>query len=75
MLPFHQSKRGLRLRLPRRPDPVLTEEELEVIETLLAQHIAWAKREMADRKVSEAIIRTRMDAASAITKIGKALGR
>lgn len=38
---------GLRLRLRRRPDPVLTEDELDFINDRLEGYIQWAKGEQA----------------------------
>jgi hypothetical protein len=64
---------GLKLPLRRRPDPVLNEEELRVVELLLDGHIAWATHEMEQRRVSETIIRMRLDAESALAKVREAL--
>lgn len=68
-------QRSGRLRLPLRPreDPVLGHDELKVIATLLDSHIGWATRQMENGKVSESIIRVRMDAESARAKIEEAL--
>lgn len=68
-----RNKRGLRLRLQPRPDPVLSSDELRTIARLLNGHIDWAARRMEEGPVSEAIIRHRIDAETALAKVQEAL--
>lgn len=67
------ARRGLRLPLPRRPDPVLDEEELQLVSDLLEQHVEWATRKMERERVSESIIRRRLYGESALAKVRRAL--
>lgn len=70
-----RSKRGLRLPLVRRPDPVLTEDELDFIVERLDGYVAWADAEMAKHLVSESVIRGRITALDALGKLREALRR
>jgi hypothetical protein len=62
---------GLRLPLVRRPDPVLTDDELDTIGQLLVDHIRWARGERAKHLVSESVIRTQIEAEAALAKIAE----
>lgn len=66
-------REGLRLRLFHKPDPVLDETDLEIIQKLLGEHIGWASDEMSKHLVSESIIRSRMEAEIAKAKIDQVL--
>lgn len=64
----------LRLKLKPRPDPILTNSELRIIEKLLRSHIDWVDNEATKKHgVSESMLRTQMDAESALPKIKLAL--
>lgn len=66
--------KGLRLPLLRRPDPVLTEDELDLIHVLLLDHISSAEHEMAQHLVSESLITSKRRAEWALAKVEEALG-
>jgi hypothetical protein len=66
-------RKGLRLPLPRRNDPVLIEDELEFLRMLLINHIASAKHEMSQHLVSESVIRHKMYAEDVLAKIEQVL--
>lgn len=72
-MPDSRGRRGLRLRLRRRPDPVLSFDELEFIAERMRHYIAWADREMAAKLVSESVIRGRMYATDSLAKITEVL--
>lgn len=65
--------KGLRLPLPRRPDPVLTREELRVIDKLLNDHLWWAAHEKEKGPVSESVLRAEIHAGDARAKVRQVL--
>jgi thymidine phosphorylase len=63
----------MRLRLTRKPDPVLTQEEEDLITMLLASLINTHAGMMERGKVSESVIRERMTAESAWDKFASVI--
>lgn len=65
-------RRGLRLPLARRQDPVLTEDELDSVALVLQDRIDTHERVMARTLVSESVIREKLEIESALAKINEA---
>lgn len=67
------SRRSMRLRLRRRPDPVLTEDELDFIDDLLGKVVDDADWHISKGGASESTHRRRLLAISAHEKIAQVL--
>jgi len=63
---------SLRLPLPRRQDPVLTEDEMDWIADLARERVAEHVAEMDNGLVSESVIRSRMYGESVLSKLYQA---
>lgn len=65
-------RRGLRLPLVRKPDPVLTPDELDWVAAVARDRVQEHARIMAKGKVSEAVIRSRMSGDDVLAKLYEA---
>lgn len=63
----------LRLPLPIRKDPVLSHDELRMLDNLLAAHLAWVAHTKDRGPVSEAVLRVEIHARDAQRKIRQVL--